>query len=353
MEQLQTKSTSSATMDISPIVLRENGITRLVFYPSWVSASGNPLRGGFRFQRKSLKETWEDVEHRPMSSLKKDEGYELNLDGSDIAKLFNHLEKIKDLLSAHGHHYGTRTFKLSQENAGGIFLQIGDVENREWVIEQLKTLEEKNFDNLGLAIGRARLEGAIEELEQNLDNDDESFWQVFFEERSWILQQVFAYPVIYLNGETYLGGKNSKGRQGSGGSATDFLLMNSSSGSFAVVEIKTPACELVGTCYRGEEGSDEKNEIYRMHGDLTGGVVQMENQIHVAVEYFKTQLKEDFPHTNHLNPAGVLIAGKYAVLSDTKKRSFDLFRKSLGKNCVFTFDEVLEKLKLLKTVYEN
>ena len=110
METLITKSTSSATMDIEPIIIRENEITRLLFYPTWVSVSGNPLRGGFRFQRKSSKEKWEDIEHRPMSSLKKDEGYELNLDGSDIAKLFSHLEEIKDLLSEHGHHYGTRTF---------------------------------------------------------------------------------------------------------------------------------------------------------------------------------------------------------------------------------------------------
>lgn len=353
MDEIQTTSTSSATMDISPIVLREKGITRLVFCPSWVSSSGNPLRGGFKFQRKSPKETWEDVEHRPMSSLKKDEGYELNLDGSDMAKLFGRLEEIKEVLSIHGHHYGTRSFKLSRENASGVFLQIGEIENREWVIEQLKALEQENFENLGLAVGRARLESAISEMEDSLLNQDEVFWQRFFENRPWILQQVFAYPVIYLNGETYLGGKNSKGRQGSGGSATDFLLMNGSNGSFAAVEIKTPGCELTGSCYRGEEGSNEKNEVYRIHGDLTGGVVQMENQMQVAVEYFKTQIGEDYPKLTHLNPVGVLIAGTYASLSETKQRSFDLFRKSLGKNHVFTFDEVLAKLKLLKMVYEN
>jgi hypothetical protein len=352
MKLIQTQSTSSATMDVSPIVLRENEITRLVFYPTWVSVSGNSLRGGFRFQRKSPKETWEDVEHRPMSSLKKDEGYELNLDGSDMVKLFSRLEEIKELLSVHGHHYGIRTFKLSEANASGIFLQIGDIENREWVINQLKALEDDNFENLGSAIGRARLENVIEKFEKNILNTDEKFWQSFFEEYPWILQQVFAFSVIFLNGETYLGGKSSKGRQGSGGSATDFLFMNGSNGSLAVVEVKTPGCELIGSCYRGDEGSGEKNEIYRIHGDLTGGIVQMENQIHVAVEYFKTQLGEDFPNINHLNPSGVLIAGNYSEMNQAQQKSFDLFRKSLGKNQVFTFDEVLMKLKLLKSVYE-
>jgi hypothetical protein len=353
MDTLTTTSTSRATMDIKPIVLRENEITRLIFSPCWVSASGNPLRGGFRFQRKSPKETWEDIEHRPMSSLKKDEGYELNLDGSDIAKLFSGLEEIKDTLSQHGHHYGTRTFALSQANVEGIFLQIGNVENRDWVIEQLKKLEVDNFENLGSAIGRARLENVIEFFETNIANTDESFWQSFFQNNPWIIQQVFAFPVIYLNGETYLGGKNSKGRQGSGGSATDFLFANGSNGSFAVVEVKTPNCDLVGTCYRGEQGSGDKNEIYRIHGDLTGGIVQMENQIYTAVEYFKTTIGEDYEDLNHLNPSGVLIAGNYSSMPDQQKKSFDLFRKSLGKNQVYTFDEVLAKLKLLKTVYEN
>ena len=339
-------------MEISPIVIRENAITRLVFYPTWVSASGNPLRGGFRFQRKSPKDEWENIEHMPLSSLKMDEGYELNLDGSDMARLFSGLEEIKILLAEQGHSYGTRTFKLSEANASGVFLQIGDIANRDWIIEQLKALESENFDNLGLAVGRARLESAIEIFEENISNSEEAFWQSIFEQHPWILQQLFAFPVIFLNGETYLGGKNSKGRQGSGGSATDFLFMNGSSGSFAVVEVKTPDCQLVGTCYRGIEGSGDKNEIYRMHGDLSGGIVQMENQMHVAVEYFKSQIGEDYPQINHLNPSGVLIVGMYSSMNEQQRRSFDLFRRSVAKNQVFTFDEVLAKLKLLKSVYD-
>lgn len=353
MEAIKIKSTSDATMDISPILVRQNAITRLIFFPSWVSPSRHPLRGGFRFQRKSPSGTWENIDHKPLSSLKKDEGYELHLDGSDMATLFSGLGEIQEILSKHGYHSGTRIFKLSEFNANGIFLQIGDIKNRKWIISQLKALEKENFENLGAALGRARLEDAIEKFEQNISNTNEAFWQTFFGERPWILQQIFSYPVIFLNGETYLGGKNTKGRQGSGGSATDFLFMNGSNGSFAVVEVKTPDCELVGSCYRGIEGSGEKNEIYRMHGDLTGGVVQMENQISTAIEYFKSQLGEDYPQINHLNPIGVLVAGNYSIMNKMQQKSFDLFRKSLGKNQIFTFDEVLAKLKLLKSVYEN
>lgn len=353
MSEIETHSTSRVTMDITPIVVRETAATRLIFYPSWVSASERPLRGGFRFQRKGTNDTWVNIDSAPFSTLKKDEGYELNLDGEDMSRLFSGLEEVKALLAEHGHSYGTRTFTVSEGNAGGILLQIGDIENRDWVIEQLKTLEAENFENLGSAIGRARLENAIEKFEANLSNPTEAFWQGFFEESPWILQQVFAFPVIYLNGETYLGGKNSRGRQGSGGSATDFLFKNGSSGSFAVVDIKTPDCNLIGSSYRGDAGSGNHNELYRIHGDLTGGIVQLEHQIYTAVEYFTMQIGSDFTDLNHLNPTGVLIAGTYSAMSDTEKRSFDLFRKSIGKNQIFTFDEVLAKLHLLKSVYEN
>lgn len=352
MSNIETHSTSRVTMDASPIVLRENSITRLVFIPSWVSASDKPLRGGFRFQRKGPKDTWVDVESKALSTLKKDEGYELNLDGEDMSKLFSGLEEVKAVLEKFGHSYGTRTFILSEKNAGGILLQIGDIQNRAWVIEQLKKLEGDNFENLGSAIGRARLESVIESFEENIGNVDEAFWQTFFEKNHWVLQQIFAFPVVYLNGETYLGGKNSKGRQGSGGTATDFLLKNGSTGSFAVVEVKTPGCNLVSSVYRGSKNSGNKNEVYEIHGELTGGLVQLENQIYIAIDYFKTQIGSDYRGLNHLNATGVLLAGNCSQLTLGQKKSFNLFRKSLGKNQIFTFDEILAKLKLLKAVYE-
>lgn len=353
MEEIKTHATSNVTMDTTPIVLRKNSITRLVFIPNWVSSSTHPLRGGFRFQRKSPKGTWEDIDAKPLSSLKMDEGYELNLDGNDMVNLFGGLEEVKLVLEKYGHSYGTRTYIISEKNASGILLQIGEIQNRDWVIEQLKRLEKENFENLGSAIGRARLENIIERFEKSIENTDEKFWQGFFEENPWILQQIFIFPVIYLNGETYLGGKNSKSRQGSGGSATDFLVKNGSNGSFGVVEIKTPSCKIIGPCYRGKESSGNKNEIYSIHDDLTGGLVQLENQIHIATEYFETQIGADYPELNHLNATGVLVAGNYSKLNSIERRSFDLFRKSVGKNQILTFDEVLAKLKLLKSIYEN
>lgn len=352
MTRITTRSTSRVTSDISPIILRKTTTTRLIFSPSWVEASSNPLRGGFRFQRKGPNDAWVDISHEALSTLHKDEGYELNLNGDEISLLLSRLDEIKNLLQQHGHQYGTRTF-ISEENIEGIFLQIGDSGNRELIIQKLKELEKQNFENLSSVVGSARLESVISEFETSLTNTDEDFWQDLFERYPWILQQLFSFPVIYLNGETLLGGKNTNGRNGQGGVVTDFLFKNGSNGSFAVVEIKTPGCELAGALYRGQRDTNNNNETYEIHGNLSGGLVQLENQIFTALRYFRSMLGEDYEGIESLNPHGILIAGSYNGLSLQQKKSFDLFRKSLGKNQVLTFDEVLQKLCALKTVYEN
>ena len=117
---------------------------------------------------------------------------------------------------------------------------------------------------------------------------DEGYWQRFFQDHPWMLQSAFSSPVFMLGGDTYLGGKMPVGRQGKGGVATDFLFADGSTKSFAVVEIKTPGTHLVGPQYRGQDDEGYENEVYAMHTDLTGGIVQTRNQIAVAVEHFQS-----------------------------------------------------------------
>ena len=354
MKSIRTKSTSRSTMNVSPVVLRETKTTRLIFSPTWVENSSNPLRGVFRFQRKSPKDSWKDVEHKPLSSLKKDEGYQIMLDGKEIHTLLTNLRDISATLKEYGYQYGTSIFPVDEENVEGIFLQLGDVQNREWVIDKLKQIEREKFESLDTALLSARLGKVIKIFENNLSNNDESFWQKFFENNSWIIQQVFSFPVVYLNGETYLGGKNSKGRQGSGGVATDFLCMHGSSRSFAVVEIKTPGTKLLGSQYRGNQEETNTNTIYTVASELSGGIIQLENQIHTAVTEFERIARDYDEHDiTSLNPMGVLIVGRYEELSQPQKKSFELFRKTMGKNQIITFDELLKKLQLMQDIYNN
>ncbi len=355
MPTLSTRSTSRETMEMDPIVLRETTTTRLTFYPCWVSSSSNPLRGGFKFERKSPLDTWEAFDSKPLSSLKKDEAYILPLKGDEISSLLFNLENIKEILEKYGHSYGERNIIFSEKNAENVLLQIGEIDNRDLVIQQLKKLEENNFKNISSLVDITKLDKIIEEFEKNLNNSDESFWQNFFEDKDgvWVLQQIFSFPVLFLQGEAYVGGKNTKGRQGRGGVATDYLFKNHSNDSFAVVEIKTPKTKLVKNyLYRGDfEG--ETNCIHELEKDLYGGVIQLENQIHTAIDKFKDELGEDFKELNMIDPCGVLLIGNKEDLNISQKKTFNLFRKTLGKNLIYTFDELLFKIKQFRTFYNE
>ena len=83
----------------------------------------------------------------------------------------------------------------------------------------------------------------------NKDNPDESFWQETLTKYSFVFSQVFSSPVVLFESKAfYVGGKNVGG---TGGKEPDFLLKNELTSHLLIVEIKTPATELLSkTPYR-------------------------------------------------------------------------------------------------------
>lgn len=357
-KQITTHSTSLNTTQVTPIVLRENLYTRLVFHPLLIDENHkNPdaqFRGYFVFQRKGFKDEWQNITGEYLSSLKKGEGFKLELSSEEFLKLIQESSQIIQLYKDNGFSFSERTFSIT-EDAAGIFLQISDLQNKDWVVENLRKLEKNNFENLHSIMGVAKIITILEEWEKNKLNCEEGYWQKLFEENIWVLQQVFSYPVIILQGETYVGGKNTKGRNGQGGVATDFLGQNQTTSSFGVIEIKTPCAGLTGKMYRGKEDSGTTSQSYSMSDDLTGGLVQLQNQIETAIKNFKTELGEDFNEDklNHLCPFGVLIIGSLDKLSDAEKKSFFLFRKTIKDVTIITFDELFEKISILKQIFSE
>jgi hypothetical protein len=153
--------------------------------------------------------------------------------------------------------------------------------------------------------------------------------------------------VFLLGEDIYVGGKIARGRQGLGGVATDFLFADDSTQSFSVVEIKTPAGKLTGPRYRGE-GEELSNDTYSMHTELSGAVVQVRNQIAVAVDQFEAVLGKSFQElSNRVHPKGVLIIGIKTGLSKRRLDSLNLFRHSQYNLTIITYDELLTRLQLL------
>jgi hypothetical protein len=176
----------------------------------------------------------------------------------------------------------------------------------------------------------------------NRDNSDEEFWQLTFNENSYVLSQVFAVPMIFLKDKPYVGGMKL---DRSDSRFIDYLFAAEPSREAILIEIKTPATRLLsGSDYRG---------IRPPSRDLAGSVVQvldyrseLMRNLHSLTEGTKFDVSAFTPR------CAVLIGNAEKELQDAKnRRSFELFRASLKDVEVITYDELFRKVEILAELF--
>lgn len=182
------------------------------------------------------------------------------------------------------------------------------------------------------------LEALITKFEEMLARKlPEGQWQRLFNENPFILNLAFGYPVIKIRDQAHVGGQTLSG---SGTTITDFLVKNGISNNLALFEIKTPQNRLLNkTPYR--------DLLYSPANDLVGAISQMldqkyELQKSIATIKDNSRIHDIESYAMH----GVLIIGTTPEGADRQK-SFEIFRANSKDVSVFTFDELLSKLKLL------
>lgn len=349
-ETVKTTYQKAGYSNVEPIVLDDSEKrTRIVFLPG-IHPGG--VNGEIIRQKIGKNGEYASINEVDFRSLPENCGVRLGLSTDAInilSKEINILSKIKD-----------SGIKRDQEYVVGkpTEILIVDDSSKMKAIEQLisKGYSEdfwneliKENPNLAtrLSAGKIHLDRqqAIAEFRQGLIEhiNEEAWWQAFFEREPWILQQAFGAPMMYISGETYLGGKKALGK-GNGGVETDYLMADESSKSFAVIEIKTPATTLVGGLYRGKAKSENENEVYSMSEKLSGAIVQTQNEIEVAIRHFQSTLGETFVNLKNVFPRGVLVIGMITGLTPAQKDSFNSFRFSNKKIDIITFDELLRRL---------
>jgi len=353
-DSIETQYVKGGYATANEIVLSETPKTRTVFRPG-IHAKG--VRGEIIRQRKGADGNWASTNEVNFTSVPPDCGVAIELDTEATTKLFDKLAQLVQV-QKRGVGLGSTKFVVGKEDE---VLLVDDSSKSQAIKELLEkgyseefwsTLTEKEPDLASrLAVAKLHLDrrAVIEEFETSLQThgSDEAYWQRLFEENPWIIEAAFSAAVFILDGETYLGGKLPVGRQGKGGVATDFLGAEASTKSFTVVDIKTPGAELVGCVYRGEGGSELDNETYSISAELSGGIVQVRNQISVAVENFTQTLGRGFAELNRVHPKGVLIAGLVSELGERQQFSLNQFRHGLFSLTVITYDELLQRLKIL------
>lgn len=365
MDKLKVTPTSSRTADVEDIVLRKKERVRLVFRPMLVDnyrSEDACIRGHFVYQKKLKKDNWIGLDALNLSKLRSDEWVKLELHSSELLFLVSELNALYDLYRTQGiprrpTEYVSldshiTAFIESSEEELATFLEgnkeagvsvvskllawisgLDDVSN---LVDGLEKLDSSHLQKLSSLVGLGALDSCLSIWRNNADNVSEEFWQRTFEDNSFVLSQMFAYPVVVIKGKAYVGGKSIDNK---GGELVDFLARNDLTKNAILIEIKPPTAKLLGAKYR---------DVYPISTELAGAISQVCNYKHnLTLEYFELTRKS-VDKIRAFDPQCVIIAGTLRELdTDEKVCSLDLVRGQLSRTQIITYDELFGKVELL------
>lgn len=257
------------------------------------------------------------------------------------------VEKITEILT------GNRQTQEYWAFLTGMFLSIarearskGDSERASWATacaERCRTMvvfKEHLQEVVWMGHSAKRIIEVLRTWDSRRTEGSEEFWQLTFNEHSYVLSQVFAVPVIFLHEKAYIGGMKVDRQEAK---FVDYLFSAESSREAILVEIKTPVTRLLGRQYR-------KN-IFAPSVELAGAVVQI---LSYRTELLRN-LKEIFGSgvdIQAFQPKCVLIAGNTSaeLIDEHRRKSFELFRSALDVEIV-TYDELFRKVEILAELF--
>ena len=371
-DRIEVKSTSAATADISPIVLSrsDTDVTRIVFEPTLVTNihdKNKCVSGKLIYEKRSKGDVYPTEKVTPRS-IKTGETMELSLGTTAVLTLFQYLASLYEIYSENGIPYGSASYKRIDRSFSS-FLEIiqkdpsaarmiGNPENFELVKTLLQLITRaESLESLAVAlhnlqgdriaqlsesISVERLDRVITLIEDNLENEVEEFWQTaVFKENQWVLSQLFASPCTIFQDKAYVGGKGIDNRNGN---LCDFLYQNQISNNVVLIEIKTPQTKIIHGPYR---------HSYSFTQEMSGAINQVINyRDSLMKEYNNLGRDADRPFSA-FNPKCVVIIGKLSVLEPKQIAAFENYRNSLNNIEVITYDEILLRLKDLKSVFSG
>jgi len=197
-------------------------------------------------------------------------------------------------------------------------------------------LDSSHLQRFSSLAGLGALEACVVTWRANVSNDDEDFWQRTFMDNSFVLSQMFAYPVVVIQGKAYVGGK-SVGNLGGG--LVDFLARNDLTKNAVLIEIKPPTAKLLGSKYRG---------VYPISAELAGAIAQVSHYRYDLTLEYSDLVRKSGKEFTAFDPQCVVIAGTLSELdTEDKLCSLDLVRGQLSRTTVITYDELFGKVELL------
>ena len=370
-DSIRIESTSKKTASAPDIDLRDRtDVTRLYFKPTIVENEKDPastIRGKLIYERKGRNDSAFPLDDVPekisKNSIKKGDTLELELHASEVRRLYQGLHDLYALSGEmEGIPFGVKTYvPLDSASRPVLYLlrsdpsatrKIASGETNVIVKELLKLLTQGtspeeiasafsdlgqgNLRSLSESVNLELLRRVAKRIEDNLDNDNEDFWQTdVFGSQQWILGHLFAAPCTLFQSKAYVGGKSIDNHCGN---IADFLYQNDLTGNVAIIEIKTPQTKILGRKYR--------NVCYELTGEISGAVNQVLGYRQSLMNNIASLQRESEKSFEALHPRCILIAGRIDELSDPKALStFENFRQSLNGVFIVTYDELLQRIK--------
>ena len=377
MAKAKITQTSSDSAVVEPVVLRPGEITRMVFKPQLVNNKqdeNRPVKGHVLWQKRGksdVGEAWLDESHVKLSTMTAGSGIKLELNTEELYLL---TQAIRGLYGVYWKN-GKRLPKNGEEFDLAEYSQVaktldtldtatqliesaghdGFVSLMKWivaqqdskkVIENLSKLDFADLTKINALAGIGILKQALATWAANKDNPDESFWQDTLTKYSFVFSQVFSSPVVVFGTKAYVGGKNLEGE---GGKEPDFLLKNELTSHLLIVEIKTPATELLGKSpYRPPN-------VFAASREVSGSVVQVARYKDTFLRnYGNLRIEAETEPFRLVDPKCLVVMGSTSQLdSEGKKESFEHFRRALRGTELLTFDELFKKVEILLTLLEG
>lgn len=203
--------------------------------------------------------------------------------------------------------------------------------------EAIAKRDPKEFIQLQKDIEIVSLDEMIEAFSKLLRRKTvEADWQELLELNPFILSMLFGQPIVVLQPSASVGGT---ALSGSGNKIADFLSQNALTHNAALVELKRPSTPLMQGEYRPN--------VFKPSPDLMGAVVQVLDQ---RLKFITSlPLLKHFSNVSDLQAHSVdcvIIAGRAPPAEKTG--SFELMRSQLKDVRIITFDELLERIHMLR-----
>lgn len=337
-EEIKATPNSFVTSELTPILLQETPNVRIYFKGVQVDNNADikkNIKGSLIIKKKTKSKTFEESKFTRKDILPYDM-VEIALDTDATASLCNGL-------GAYFKAFGGKQTDPYQEVS---YVKLNDdIKFLQRLLKKDKELpsilERVDTQTLNSALNIKNLQLTKNEIEANIDNSNESYWQGFFSRNAWALSQLFNSPLMIYNGARYVGGKTIDNKSGK---YTDFIYQNPLTQNISLIEIKTPTEEIfLSSAYR--------QDVPKMSEAIIGGVnqllLQRQSLYNEYISLRNNTLDHQMEDFKAINIQSVLLIGKINGLSPMELKCFEAYRNELKSIEIITFDELLLKVENL------